>query len=224
MHDSPMAFVLLASITLSACASVPEPDVIQGPKISAITRTPRNVDGAIYQQSSNQFLFEDIRARRVGDVINVVLEERTDATKTASTSSNKGSKLDMPSPTLFGSTAKLLGREVFKNSSGSGSEFRGAADSSQSNRLTGTVAVTVSRQLANGNLWIQGTKTLTLNQGSEVVKVSGQIRPVDISPDNTIRSSQIADANITYGGSGLLADANNAGWLTRFFQSPVWPF
>ena len=102
--------------------------------------------------------------------------------------------------------------------------MRGSADSSQSNRLSGSIAVVVDKVLSNGNLWIRGEKRLTLNQGSEVVQVAGLIRSVDITPGNTIQSNQIADASITYGGRGHLADSNRAGWLTRLFTSPLWPF
>ncbi len=218
------AILIVALSSASACTAVPVAEQPNSPTITAIQQAPKIIDGAIYKTSNNLFLFEDVRARRVGDVINVALEERTDASKTATTSSNKSSSVNIQSPKLFGGSAKILGRDILSNELGGGSDFSGAADSSQSNRLSGNVAVLVTRLLPNGNLWIQGEKSLTLNQGSEIVKVSGQIRPADISPDNTIKSSLIADARITYGGKGLLANSNNAGWLTRFFQSPLWPF
>ncbi|MEE9333799.1 MAG: flagellar basal body L-ring protein FlgH [Granulosicoccaceae bacterium] len=217
-------FSTLLMSTLSACISVPSQTNDNMPVAIAAEPTPTVVDGSIYQASNNRFLFEDVRARRVGDVINVVLEERTDATKAASTSTNKASGINIPGPTILGGPVSVRGREVFSNDINSASEFTGQADSSQSNRLSGSVAVTVHHKLPNGNLWIKGQKTLTLNQGSEIVKVSGQIRPTDIAPDNTVRSSQIADAQITYGGTGILANANRAGWLTRVFHSPLWPF
>lgn len=194
------------------------------PSQPAITIVSAAPDGAIYQASTNRFFFEDIRARRVGDVINVILDEKTNATKSATTSANKGTTIALPSPTLFGAQATAKGRSILSSDISASSDFSGKADSSQSNRLSGSVAVVVDEVLSNGNLWISGEKRLTLNQGSEVVRVSGLIRPSDITPQNTIQSNQIAAANITYGGSGLLADSNRAGWLTRFLNSPVWPF
>ena len=210
--------------TMIACATAPvkAPDI--KPVDIASTPPTHDVDGSIYRSSSNRFLFEDVRARRVGDVINVVLEERTDATKAASTSTNKATGINMPGPKILGGSVSALGREIFSNDVSSNSDFSGQADSSQSNRLSGSIAVTIVQELSNGNLWIKGQKRLTLNQGSEIVEVSGQIRPADIAPDNSVLSWQIADAQITYGGTGLLADANTAGWLTRVFQSPLWPF
>ncbi len=208
----------------SACSVVQviEPDF--SPAQPEVVVTDDTTTGAIYKVSTNRFFFEDIRARRVGDVINVILDERTDATKTASTSSNKGTTIGLPSPTLFGGDVTIGGRAILNNDISASSDFSGSGDSSQSNRLNGSVAVVVDGVLSNGNLRIRGQKRLTLNQGSEVVRVSGLIRAVDITPDNTVLSNQIADANISYGGSGVLADANKAGWLTRIVSGPFWPF
>ena len=213
---------LLAGNSGCSIVQVIEPDFT--PASPEIVVADDSNSGAIYKVATNRFFFEDIRARRVGDVINVILDEQTDATKTASTNANKGTTIAIPSPTLFGGAVTLRGRDILANDISSSSDFAGTADSSQSNRLNGSVAVVVDEVLSNGNMRIRGQKRLTLNQGSEVVRVSGLIRPVDISPDNTVLSNQIADANITYGGSGLLADANKAGWLTRVFNSPLWPF
>ncbi len=199
-----------------------EPDF--SPAEPHIVVQPHDKNGAIYQASSNRFFFEDIRARRVGDVINVILEERTDATKSATTSAAKGTNIGLPNPTLFGGQVTGRGRALLSNEISASTDFSGSADSSQSNRLSGSVAVVVDEVLMNGNLRIRGQKQLTLNQGREVVRVSGLIRPVDITPQNTVLSHQIADANIIYGGRGLLADANRAGWLTRVFNSVLWPF
>ena len=213
---------VLAGTSACSVVQIIEPDF--SPAEPEVVIADERNSGAIYKVATNRFFFEDIRARRVGDVINVILDERTDATKTASTSANKGTTIGLPSPTLFGGAVTARGREILSNDISASSDFAGSADSSQSNRLNGSVAVVVDEVLSNGNLRIRGQKRLTLNQGSEVVRVSGLIRAVDIAPDNTVLSNQIADANITYGGSGLLADANKAGWLTRVFTSPYWPF
>lgn len=207
-----------------ACSSVPVEMADFSPARAQVAIRDANPTGAIYQVSSNRFFFEDIRARRVGDVIYVILEERTDATKTATTNANRGTSIGLPSPTLFGGSITARGRQLLANDISASTDFAGTADSSQSNRLSGSVAVVVDKVLANGNLSIKGQKHLTLNQGSEVVRVSGLIRALDITPQNTIQSNQIADASITYGGTGLLADSNKAGWLTRFFTSQYWPF
>lgn len=211
-------------LSVVACSTAPKEQPDFSPAEPSIVITDDSENGAIYKVSNNRFFFEDIRARRVGDVINVILDERTDATKSASTNANRGTSIGIPSPTLFGGTISAKGRELLANDISASTDFAGTADSSQSNRLNGSVAVVVDKVLSNGNLWIRGQKNLTLNQGSEVVRVSGLIRAVDITPENTIQSNQIADASITYGGTGLLADSNRAGWMTRIFTSRLWPF
>ncbi len=214
-----IGFVVLAA----GCAGTPRPSVEFAPTPPVKAATVTSVDGSIYQPVSNRFFFEDIRARRIGDVINVVLDEQTDAAKSASTSANKSSAINLPSPTLFGGAVTLGGRQILANEITGGTDFAGAGDSSQSNRLSGSIAVTVADVLPNGNLLIKGQKQLTLNQGSELVQLTGIVRAEDVTPNNTVLSTQIADADITYGGRGLLADANRPGWLTRIFSSPAWP-
>jgi len=223
-HYIRIQLIALALTTTSACSvvQVVEPDFTPAPPEVVITQEVNN--GSIFKVSNNRFFFEDIRARRVGDVINVILEESTNATKTASTSANKGTSIGLPSPTLFGGKLTVGGRDILSNDISTSSDFAGSADSSQSNRLNGSIAVVVDEVLSNGNLRIRGQKRLNLNQGSEVVRVAGLIRAVDITPSNTVMSYQIADANITYGGSGLLANANKAGWFTQILNGPLWPF
>jgi flagellar L-ring protein precursor FlgH len=102
--------------------------------------------------------------------------------------------------------------------------FDGTGSSSQSNQLTGEITVTVAQRLANGNLLVKGEKWLTINQGQELVRIAGIVRPQDIGQDNTIESTRVADAKITYTGRGTLADANTQGWLSRFFNSKWMPF
>jgi flagellar L-ring protein precursor FlgH len=102
--------------------------------------------------------------------------------------------------------------------------FDGQGDSKQSNSLSGDVTVTVAKRLANGNLVIRGQKWIAINQGKEFVRIQGIVRPIDIDPDNSIGSNKVADASISYGGQGALADANAKGWLARFFDSPFTPF
>jgi len=165
-----LVFTISLVSIVSACNTAPVKPSENFPVIIAAEPPSTVVDGSIYNTSNNRFLFEDVRARRVGDVINVVLEERTDATKAASTSTNKGSGIDIPGPTILGGPVEALGREIFSTDIKSQKEFSGQADSSQSNRLSGSVAVTVTHKMANGNLWIQGQKTLTLKSGQRNCK------------------------------------------------------
>ena len=104
------------------------------------------------------------------------------------------------------------------------SSFGGEASSSQNNSLLGSIAVQVSQVLPNGNLMIQGEKWIQINQGDEYIKLRGIIRPEDLSATNSIPSTLVADARISYGGTGPLEESNSPGWLTRFFMTPLMPF
>jgi flagellar L-ring protein precursor FlgH len=103
-------------------------------------------------------------------------------------------------------------------------EFDGEGASKQSNQLQGSITVTVARRLANGNLLVRGQKWIAINQGKEFVRLQGIVRPIDIDPDNSISSLKVADAMISYGGKGTLADANSPGLLARFFNLSWLPF
>lgn len=212
-------------VTLTGClADQPVRRADHRPVMPLYAPTDGPVTGGLYHASTGVDLFSDVKARRVGDVITVILKEKTQASKSATTSTSKDSTLDLPSPTLLGRTFKLGPYPLFNNSLDSANSFDGKGDSSQSNSLTGDIAVTVAAVYPNGNLLVRGEKVLTLNQGSEVIRISGLVRAVDVTPENTVLSTQIADAQITYSGTGAVAEANQAGWLGRFFNSVFWPF
>lgn len=194
---------------------------------------PPKQNGSIFQAGYEVSLYEDIRARRVGDIITVLLTENTNASKKASTSTSKDTTVGLESPTLFGREFRFNLARPFSspkknatlqtNVSGANS-FDGEGDAAQSNSLTGNITVTVSEVLPNGNLIVKGQKRLTINQGDEYVQFSGIVRPLDITADNTVLSTKVADARIAYVGDGMVADANTQGWLGRFFNSRWWPF
>ncbi|NOZ53411.1 MAG: flagellar basal body L-ring protein FlgH [Gammaproteobacteria bacterium] len=181
-------------------------------------------NGAIYKSGYEITLFEDRKAKKIGDLLTVVLLESTNATKKASTITKKDSELDIPIPTFLGRGITKDGTNFLESSLDASRRFKGEGNSSQSNSLSGTLTVTVSEVMRNGNLVIRGEKLLTLNQGSEHVRLSGVVRPDDITPQNTIKSGQISNAKIVYGGQGVIADSNAKGWLQRFFDGPWWPF
>ena len=132
--------------------------------------------------------------------------------------------MDMPGPTLMGLPVTRKGQELFSASVGQSREFSGSGDTSQSNSLTGRVTVVVTEVLPNGNLMVRGEKRLQLNQGNEFVKVAGIVRPADVRADNSVQSSNLANASIIYSGEGMLADASSPGLFSRIVNSPWWPF
>jgi len=178
--------------------------------------------GAIYREGPGLRLFTDRKAREVGDIVTVTLTERTQASTRANTKIAKESTTGM-SGQLFGAPVTLGGRDLLNNSLSTSRDFAGDGNSTQSNQITGTLTAQVVQKLPNGNLVIQGSKELTLNQGNELIQVQGIIRPSDIGPDNTIPSTRVADARIVYGGRGPMARSNAMGWPDRFFNGAWFP-
>lgn len=208
--------VTTLGLALAGCASLPRGeragDAAWAPPRPVVEDSAAASTGSLFQPGTGLALFVDQRARQVGDVVTVNLIERTDAAKQSSTSSAHDSSLSLPSGTLFG-------RPLGLDSGLSGNQaFDGKGESSQSNRLSGSITVTVHAVMPNGNLLVRGEKWVTLNQGEEFIRVAGMLRPRDIGPDNAVASFKLADARITYSGKGTLADANRIGWLARLFQ------
>jgi flagellar L-ring protein FlgH len=218
-------FLLLAAtlLTLSSCVSPPhEPDYSATWPEAAPTQAQAN--GAIYQAGHDVALFENAVARRVGDTLTIRLNERTNASKSSTTSTSKSTSIDMPGPIIAGRPVTVNGTEILHAQVDNDSQFDGEGASTQSNRLEGDITVTVAERLANGNLLVRGQKWITINQGQEFVRIQGIVRPIDIDPDNSISSLKVADAMIAYGGKGAIANANSPGLLARFFNLPFLPF
>jgi flagellar L-ring protein FlgH len=175
--------------------------------------------GAIYQVDQYSVLTSDQRARQLGDVLTVRLEERTQASKSASTDAARSSStsLNLPETQPFASVPEAL------FAGGAQSSFKGNGKAAQENRLSGDISVTVARVLPNGMLMVQGRKSVRLNRGEELVEFSGIIRGLDIESDNTISSRRVADARIVYAGRGEIADQSRQGWFQRFFTK-ISPF
>jgi flagellar L-ring protein FlgH len=182
------------------------------------------VDGAIFHTGYGGGLFENPTARNVGDVVTVVLEEATTAQKSSQTDTSKTTKDALAAPTILGLPVTIHGTPVLSGSLNNANSFSGAGDSKQSDSLAGDISVTVVKRLPNGNLVIEGQKEIDLNQGSEFVRLEGVIRPIDVAPDNTIPSTEVADARIAYGQHGAINDANAPGLLSRFFNLSWLPF
>ena len=185
---------------------------------------PPPQNGAIYQTGYDVALFENATARRVGDIVTIHLVEATNASKSSSTTTKKATNLTLPGPTLLGKPVTLNGTPILDAALDHSTSFDGAGDSKQSNQLTGDVTVAIVKRLSNGNLMVRGQKWIGINQGREFIRIQGMVRMIDIQPDNSIDSTKVGNASISYGGKGALADANAVGWLSRFFNSPLTPF
>lgn len=223
MKKTILAVGILGALMLQGCALDtfdPKPDdPAFAPALPEEDYTSAVPNGGIYSLTNNSNgLYTDTKAHRVGDIISVTLEESTSASKKAGTSLSKDSSMNYGGITLAGRDVHL-GKYTPTLSSSNSQEFEGSGNASQSNSLTGQISVSVVRVLANGNLQVQGEKWLMLNNGNEYVRVTGLVRPEDISSDNTVSSQRLGNARIQYGGTGDFADTQKRGLLSRFFNS-----
>lgn len=217
-----LVLLFLLLLMLAGCQSLGQMDSDDGldyqpPRPHHVA--PEATSGGLFRSGQGRFLVGDRRATDIGDILTVVLEESTQSSKSAGTSIGKESSLGIGIPTLFDRDFEDL-----RSSASATREFDGSARSSQQNALRGSIAVVVHEVLPSGTLVVRGEKTLRLNQGDEVIQLSGLVRPEDINRFNQVSSQNIANARISYAGRGALADSNQPGWLTRFFNSPWFPF
>lgn len=217
--------LMLASLSLVACVQTPpRPDDPAYAPVLPRTPMPQELNnGAIYQPGFEMSLYDDRKAHRVGDIITITLQERTAARKSADNEISKSSSTQISPPTLFGNGVRMGGLNMGVDMGGERS-FNGDASANQSNSLTGSITVTVAEVLPNGILRVRGEKWITLNNGDELIRIVGLVRGDDIGQDNTVPSTRVADARITYSGTGAFANASQPGWLSQFFMSPLWPF
>lgn len=217
-----LACAALVSL-LAGCASLGPPVVRPGPSDDAPQVYPavRNAlsGGGVFQADIGLSLTSDSRAFRVGDVVTVILQETTQASKKAGTSFSKDSSLDIAAATVLGKAQPKAATSL-----SAGRNFAGDSASTQQNALSGAITVIVQEVLPNGLLRVAGEKSLTLNQGEEFVRLRGYLRAADIDADNQVSSQRIANARIAYSAQGTLAEATQPGWLTRFFAGPFMPF
>jgi len=221
-----VCIALLVVLGLSACARTPTPkpgDPYYAPTVSSATNLPPRTEGSLFQQTYGLSLFDDRKALRVGDIITISLTERTVSRKSSGVNVKKDSSTEFNAGPLLGTVPSFNGKTL-DTSLSQKRDFGGDADADQSNSLQGNITVTVAEVLPNGNLVVRGEKWMTLNRGDEFIRISGIVRPDDISPDNTVVSTRLANAQISYSGTGALADSQSMGWLSRFFNSEYWPF
>lgn len=210
-------------ITLGACSvfnpkvDMPEKTTVQQtPPAPVAMGTPT---GSLYSPTSFRPMFEDQRARYVGDVLIVQIQEKINSEQTNKVDASRSDSTSLTLPSMSG---LLLGKGMDKTASGS-KDFSGSGQSKAANTLTGTITVTVSDVLPNGNLRVIGEKQIGTNREVESIKFSGVVNPTTIQPGNTVNSTQVADARIEYKGQGMVDAATTMGWLSRFFLT-VLPF
>lgn len=221
--------LLLPLLTVTACTSVPlEKDVFPDDPdfapVSAQSLQPPPVEnGSLFQARYGIGLYTDQQARRVGDIITVIFDEAYQSSKSAETTADKSSSANINPGSILGTVPSWNGMSLNTQLSAD-REFSGKGEADRSNSLQGQISVTVSDIMPNGILRIRGERWLTLSEGDEYIRIAGLIRPQDISPNNTVMSSKVADARISFGGRGSLNNATKQGWFSRILMSPWWPF
>jgi flagellar L-ring protein precursor FlgH len=222
-------YICLGIMLLSGCQSTTSHEPLPNDPFYApiMPDTPRQrviENGSIFQPDMANSIYSDVKARRVGDIITVNLQENTRATKSSGTSTSKETGVVVNPILGLGGNAINLGGESIQLGLDAKNDFTGDASANQSNNLTGAISVTVVKVLVNQNLLVRGEKWLTLNNGDEYIRLTGVVRPDDISPTNEIESTKIANARIQYSGTGSFDRAQKEGWLSGFFSSEYWPF
>jgi len=217
------SFRLLApavfAVSLTACTTVPE-TIVQQPvtaRPQPAASLPPPANGAIFQNSAYRPMFEDRRARMVGDILTIAISEKTSAGKSAQTSASKSGSVDTGITKLFGVPAATLGKLGVGAASDNNFEEKGAQASS--NTFSGTLTVTVVDVLPNGNLAVSGEKQVAFDKGIEYVRFSGIVNPQTVGAGNVVPSAQVADARLEYRTNSRIDKAELMSQIARFFFS-----
>ena len=214
-----------ATLALAGCAVTPPTNLHQPMSARPVVQAPSaEANGGIYQAAYNVQagyrhlpLFEDRRARNVGDTLIVAINEKTNASKKSNSNASRTGSNSFAVPTISGLPGKSFQNSTLAASSANA--FEGKGESASNNDFTGTITVTVIEVLANGNLRVSGEKQVGINQGSEFIRFSGVVNPTTIVNNNTVSSVQVADARLEYRANGYVDEAQTMGWLSRFFLS-----
>jgi len=213
---------VIAALLSAACTTVPPTNVHQPMSARPMPRYEAAANnGSIYQVASARPLFEDRRARFVGDTLTIRITENTSASKKGNNQINRTGSNTASVTGLSGLPGKgLLGLDLGASNT---STFNGKGEAANSAVFSGSMTVTVIDVMPNGNLLVSGEKQISVGNEQEFVRVSGVVNPAFVDFSNSIDSSKVADARIEYKSSGQIADGQSMGWLARFFLN-VMPF
>jgi len=218
-----ITIILLTAALAAGCVTTTPPTAVHQP----MTARPEPahaiapVNGAIYNVANSRPLFEDRRARFVGDTLTINIVEKTQASKISENKTERTQSVDASVPTVVGLPFK--GVQGLSLTADDSNKFDGKGQNNSSNDFTGTITVTVIEVYPNGNLLVSGEKQIGLKEGEEFVRFSGVVNPNTITGANTVQSPQVADARIEYKANGFIDSAQVMGWLSRFFLT-VLPF
>ncbi len=208
---------VLLAVLAAGCASSSKVDVREPTSAApAASAAQAGAGGSVYNESLYRPLFEDRRARRVGDIVLVTINERLSARRKANSSTSRTGSTSVDVPIVQGLPGKSFrGAQL---SAQSDNKFDGGGETSSDNVFSGTITTTVIEVLPNGNLVVAGEKRLGVNRNAETLKFSGVVNPLTLGPANTVASTQLADVRLDYKGSGIIDEAQTQGWLARIFN------
>lgn len=214
---------ILVMLLLVGCSQLPKKALVEG-QTSIVPQMPEivNSSGSIYQASQPssfgyQPMFEDRRPRNIGDVLTIVLQENVSASKSSSINAGRNGGVNLGVKTVPHFLDGLVGRGKVDTDISGSNDFKGSGGANAKNTFSGTITVTVQDVMINGNLKVIGEKQIAINQGTEFIRFSGVVNPRTISGNNTVISTQVADARIEYVGNGYIDEAQTMGWLQRLF-------
>lgn len=214
---------ILVMMLLVGCSQLPKKVLVEG-QTSIVPQMPEivNSSGSIYQASQPssfgyQPMFEDRRPRNIGDVLTIVLQENVSASKSSSINAGRNGGVNLGVKTVPHFLDGLVGRGKVDTDISGSNDFKGSGGANAKNTFSGTITVTVQDVMINGNLKVIGEKQIAINQGTEFIRFSGVVNPRTISGNNTVISTQVADARIEYVGNGYIDEAQTMGWLQRLF-------
>lgn len=226
MHRRYVILILLAA-ALGGCAA--QQSSVRSARIEEQTpRPPADYSGGSIWQASSASLTDDLKARRRGDVLTIVITETASASKEAKTDTSRSSSLSAGIPYFFGlQSAGVVTNNVGDPSkmlsANADSTYSGAGSTSRQENLRATITARVMEVLPNGNLLIEGRRNVKVNNEDQEIILEGTVRPRDIGADNVVNSIYVADARISYSGSGIISDRQKPGWLMNIIDK-VWPF
>jgi len=211
---------LACCLVLTACMTEPTTNIHQPMTARPVVQAHSDNSGAIFNPAAHS-LFEDRRARYIGDTLTINLIEKTSASKSSNAGTSRDASMSLTSPAISGLPFKFLNGMAVGGKDGEVFSGKGAA--AANNTFTGTITVTVVEVYPNGNLMVSGEKQVAINQGDEYIRFSGIVNPIYVTSSNTVQSVQVADARVEYKARGYMDEAQTMGWLQRFFLN-VLPF
>jgi flagellar L-ring protein precursor FlgH len=208
---------------------------LKAPPVETFPEPAIRSEGSLFSEDARMDMFSDNKARRVGDIITINIVETSRAAKNAATSTDRSNSvqastnalLGYEDPTKLPAVGSLFGALNYKSNVGIDanykSSFSGSGTTNRNETMTARLSARVIQVLPNGNLVIRGSQEIMVNNEKQYITVQGVARPIDISAENTIISTYLADARIDYTGQGDLSRKQREGWLSRFLDV-VWPF